>query len=91
MLNTVSIITSPANLLMSKIHNSKLRMPFIVAQGEWDQWFDKATDVEAVKAMMRPYQDGILQSHGISKLITSRSENSNLPNVQNPFSNDLFG
>jgi putative SOS response-associated peptidase YedK len=89
--NTVSIITTPANLLMSRIHNSKLRMPFIVPQGEWDQWLDKAPDVEAVKAMMRPYQDGILQSHGISKLITSRSDNSNVPDVQLPFSNDLFG
>jgi putative SOS response-associated peptidase YedK len=37
-LNTYTIITCPANELMAKIHNSKLRMPFILPQKDEISW-----------------------------------------------------
>jgi putative SOS response-associated peptidase YedK len=37
-LNTYTIITRPANALMSEIHNSKLRMPFILSRNNEHDW-----------------------------------------------------
>ena len=39
-LNTYSIITLPATGLMSEIHNSKLRMPFILNKDNETKWLD---------------------------------------------------
>jgi putative SOS response-associated peptidase YedK len=80
--NTVSIITTAANSLMSKIHNSKLRMPYILTQRDWEQWLDKTANEDGIRDMIRPLEDGLLQSHHISKLITSRTEDSNVIGVQ---------
>ena len=38
-LKTFSIITQPANELMSEIHNTKKRMPVLIDQEKLDEWF----------------------------------------------------
>ncbi len=88
--DTLSIITTPANELMSKIHNSQKRMPFILSQEHWSQWLDKTVEVDTVKTMMKPLQDGILHAHKISKLITSRTQDANVPDVQVEVGETLF-
>lgn len=81
---TCSIYTTEANELMATIHNNKKRMPLIVPEDSWDSFISPDSPREVVKSIMRPYPDGALQAHEISKLITSRTQNPNVPEVQEP-------
>jgi putative SOS response-associated peptidase YedK len=38
-LKSFSIITQPANELMSEIHNTKKRMPVLIEENKLDEWF----------------------------------------------------
>ena len=79
---TCSIITTPANELMAKIHNDKKRMPLILNRDKWETWLSNKTDTPTLQATMQSLPDGQLKAHRISKLITSRTEDSNVPEVQ---------
>lgn len=84
LLHTFSVITTPANKLLTRIHNSKKRMPLILQQENEKLWINPGLEKEEVKALMQPLPDGILAAHSISKLITDRRKNSNVPEVQEP-------
>ena len=87
---TCSIITTPANELMAKIHNKKKRMPLIMPRDKWDTWLSNDSTKETIEQDMQILPDGQLEAHRISKLITSRTEDSNVPDVQMEFKNGLF-
>jgi putative SOS response-associated peptidase YedK len=89
-LNTATIVTTPANELMSYIHNEKQRMPFIIPQEHWALWLDADAPAEKVTAIIQPLPDGQLKAHRISKLITSRTQDTNVPQVQQEFKDTLF-
>lgn len=80
-LNTFSIVTAEANPLMAKIHNSKKRMPVILSQETERLWLDPALDKEGIGMLMKSYDENEMTAHTISKLITSRTENSNVKDV----------
>ncbi len=79
---TMSIITTQANELMADIHNTKKRMPLIMPEEMWDLWLNKETPRDEVEHIMLPFPEGALQVHEISKLITDRSQDSNVRDVQ---------
>ena len=85
-LNTFSIITTEANLLMAKIHNSKLRMPLIIPEDKEAAWINTELSKEGIKQLMIPFNENQMEAHTISKLITSRKENPNVPEVSEEFS-----
>jgi putative SOS response-associated peptidase YedK len=89
-MTTCSIITTDANQLMSKIHNTKKRMPLILENSQWKSWLAPDTTKETLEQEMKPLSDGILKAHRISKLITSRTADSNVPEVQTEFMDSLF-
>jgi putative SOS response-associated peptidase YedK len=62
-----SVITTPANELCAKIHNKKLRMPFIVGEENVNAWLDLTTPKEAIQAMMKPYDDNLMDAHTVQK------------------------
>lgn len=80
--HTFSIITTPANALMSKIHNEKLRMPFILQKGFEHQWLNTNLIEAEISDMMQPLPDDQLKAHPISKLITNKNKNPDSPEVQ---------
>lgn len=82
---TCSIYTTEANELMATIHNSKKRMPLIIPEDSWSPFIGKETPADAVKSIMRPFPDGNLQFHEISKLITARGADTNVPEVQEAY------
>jgi putative SOS response-associated peptidase YedK len=83
--HTFSIITTPANALMSKIHNDKLRMPFILPKGLEQNWLNQnLTDNEIIE-LMKPIANEELKAHTISKLITNKNKNQDAPEVQLAF------
>lgn len=84
LLTTFAIITTDANQLLANIHNTKERMPLIIQEKDRDNWLSDLKRDE-MKGLMKPLPDGMLQAHTISKLITSRTENPNQPQVQEPY------
>ena len=85
LIQTFSIITTEANPLMARIHNLKKRMPVIVSEENRSQWLDKNAPNESIQDLCSPYPDADMEYHTISKRITSRSEDSNVPETLLPF------
>lgn len=79
---TCSIVTTAANPLLSTIHNTKLRMPLILSQKDWDHWLDPKADQTAVERLMVPYAGDDLMAHAIAT-INPKADN-NRPEVQEP-------
>jgi len=72
-----SILTTPANPLMEKIHNSKKRMPLILPRELQKQWIKQDLMKEEIINLIQPLEAELMEAHTISKLITSRKESSN--------------
>jgi putative SOS response-associated peptidase YedK len=84
-LHTCAIITTPANPLMAKVHNSKLRMPLIIAKEMLNDWLNPEASKEAIVNMMRPFDENLMEAVTVSPLINnSRTRNTNVPEVTEP-------
>lgn len=83
--NSFSIITTPANPLMAKIHNMKERMPLILPRDKEELWITPDAPETIIKELMQPLDDELMKAHTISKRITSRKENPNDPVTCEPF------
>ena len=79
--NTFSIITTEANPLMAKVHNVKKRMPLILNRETEKEWLYPSLKPEDIKALMKPFPEQEMEAHTIGKLITSRTENSDVPDI----------
>jgi putative SOS response-associated peptidase YedK len=82
---TYSILTTNANPLMAKIHNMKERMPVILLPDKERDWINPDLTDEQIKSFFPGIDERLMEAHTISKLITSRTENSNVPGVQEAF------
>jgi len=83
--NTFSILTTYANPLLERIHNMKKRMPVIVSADKENEWINTELSSEKIKSFFTPLHEQQMTAYTISKLITSRSKNSNVPEVQNEY------
>lgn len=83
---TYTMLTLPANPLMAKIHNSKKRMPCLLTL-ELEQAYlqESLTAREVSELLAEPYPAEKLQAYTISKLITSRTEPTDVPAVLEPY------
>jgi len=84
LIQSFSILTTDANSLMEKIHNSKKRMPVIIPSNAYEHWLDNNLMPKDIQQFFKPFSDSEMAYHTISKLITSRIENSNVPEVVEP-------
>lgn len=80
--SSFSILTTDANPLMEKIHNRKKRMPVILPGGLENSWVANELEPEALK---QPYPESEMEAWTISRLLTSRQSNPNVPEVIDPF------
>ena len=81
---TFAIITTEANPLMARIHNVKKRMPVLLMKNQWSTWLDDALTKEQIAEMLLPCDDAFMETHSISKLITTRGADTNVPEVLRP-------
>jgi putative SOS response-associated peptidase YedK len=79
--NTFSIITTPANLLMEQIHNTKKRMPLILGPGQEKNWIDPRLPKEQVAALIKPYSGDDLYAFTISRAANSPRNERNVPGI----------
>ena len=85
-MQTCSVITTAANSMMEKIHNSKKRMPVILPGDLEKGWIDPALSGEEAHKLLGPLDDPALKAHTISKLISKRGVEKNVPELVEPFS-----
>ena len=84
LIQSFSILTTDANPMMEKIHNSKKRMPVIIPSNGYEHWLDNNLMPKDIQQFFKPFSESEMANHTISKLITSRVENSNVPEVVEP-------
>ena len=70
-----------------EIHNAQKRMPVILPKSNIAKWFD--TD-NGKQDLLLPFDANAMRAHEISKLITARNQNTNVPEVLMPSKNSLF-
>jgi putative SOS response-associated peptidase YedK len=85
-MNTYSVLTTRANKLMEKIHNSKKRMPVMLPKEFENDWLNQHLTKEDVLAFCEPVNDDFLTAHTISNMITDRRvDDKNIPTLSDPF------
>lgn len=82
---TYSILTTEANPLMARIHNTQKRMPVILPPEQERRWLQEEQSSTAIQDLMRPLADQSLEAHPISGLITARTGNRNVAAIQAPY------
>ncbi|MFZ1370973.1 MAG: SOS response-associated peptidase [Ferruginibacter sp.] len=85
LINSFSILTTDANPMMERIHNLKKRMPVIVPPSLYKKWLQPDLTKEEIQSFFHPYPEENMQEHSISKRITSRTDNPNVPETLEPF------
>lgn len=84
-LKTFSIITTRANPLMEKIHNVKKRMPVILEPEDEGNWLNTDLPMSESLQLLRPFDEKKMQAHTISRLITKRGADKNVPELVKRF------
>ena len=83
-IQTFSIITTTANPLMARIHNTNKRMPVILRNEAEREWLDTNLSDSAIQSFFEPYPQEPMEAYPVSRLITTRGANTNTPEVQKP-------
>ena len=85
LMQSFSIITTSANPMMEKIHNTRERMPVILPRENELLWIDTGTPPGQVLNVLQPFDEREMQAHTISRLITSRGADKNRPEIIEPW------
>jgi putative SOS response-associated peptidase YedK len=68
-LKTFSIITTKANPLLEKIHNTKKRMPVILPREKERLWLQDGLDRDTIESMLLPFNAEEMEAHPVSRLV----------------------
>jgi putative SOS response-associated peptidase YedK len=71
--NSFSIITTEANLLVKTIHN---RMPVILKREDERKWLDSSSDYNGLLDLLQPYDHENMKMYPVSPLVNSIKNNS---------------
>ncbi len=78
-MQTFSIITTPANPLLAKIHNQKKRMPLILPRDAEAAWADPDTPQKLVKEMIQSADEKGIHAHPVSRKLNYARQDRNTP------------
>jgi putative SOS response-associated peptidase YedK len=78
---TFSIITTPPNEMMAKIHNIKQRMPLILKEGDIESWIDPTLPRQSIIDLMQPFPDEEMAAYTVSKDVNSSKINSDVEGI----------
>ena len=84
-IGTYSVLTTRANALMEKIHNSKKRMPVILPKEYEMDWLNPNLGKEDVLALCEPYDNSKMNGYTISRMITDPKAKKNTESIFQPF------
>lgn len=72
-IESVTLITMPANAVMARIHNARARMPAILAREDHPAWLSGSA-ADAL-GCVRPYADELMITHKVSSRVNSPKNN----------------
>lgn len=78
LVNTFSIVTTPANPLMEKIHNLKKRMPLIVDRENEKKWVSPGIKIEEIKNLIAPFNENKMHAYTVSDMVNSARNKRNV-------------
>jgi len=70
--NTFSVITTKANPMLEKIHNTKKRMPVILNKRIESDWIDPKTIPEAARSLLIPFDENELTAYPVTQNAISK-------------------
>jgi len=82
---TFSVITTRANPMMARIHNKKERMPVILKKQDERRWLSDSLEEEGITSLMTPYDENEMEAYTVSKLVSRRDTDNNVPEVMEPY------
>ncbi|MEA1910175.1 MAG: SOS response-associated peptidase [Spirochaetota bacterium] len=85
---TFSVVTTEALGIAAKIHNTKKRMPFILDNESFELWMNQSKSIKDIRGKLNPSWEDI-QAYPVSKLLTSRTKETNVPEVQERWNTQL--
>ncbi|UCD08903.1 MAG: SOS response-associated peptidase [Dehalococcoidales bacterium] len=75
MLKTCSVITTAANELLEKVHNTRKRMPVILKNEHETKWLQDGISDEEIKTMLLPYDANQMTAYPVSKMVNKLGVN----------------
>lgn len=72
-IESFSIITTRANPLLEKIHNTKKRMPVILKKEDEKRWLSSDLSTDEVNSLLVPHDDKDMEAYTISRLISEKA------------------
>jgi putative SOS response-associated peptidase YedK len=66
---TFSILTTQANPMMEKIHNTKKRMPVILRKEDEQRYLDPGATSEEIDSMLNPYDENLMEAYTVSRSV----------------------
>lgn len=82
--NTFSILTTKANPLMEKIHNTKKRMPLILSHDDSFKWLDDSLNPNHIAELIQPYPENMMSAFTISMKANKSGTLRNVPDIMQP-------
>jgi len=82
--NTFSIITTPANPLMEKIHNLKKRMPLILSPEDEMKWIDPGLKTDHIKELIKPFPQEKMKAYTITRDANNARIQRDYPEILKP-------
>ena len=79
-----TVLTTRANSILQYVHNHKQRMPVVLAREEEKAWLNRDLSERDVLELCHPSLDPAMRAYTISKLLTTRHVNTNVPEVLQP-------
>lgn len=70
---------------MEYVHNAKKRMPVFIHKEDEKAWLGRDLSKADVSDLCHPFDDPNMRAYTISKLLTTRNINLNVPEVLQPF------
>jgi putative SOS response-associated peptidase YedK len=80
------VITTKANPLLERIHTTKKRMPVLLRRDDEREWIHSSLEKEQALSLLSAYDASLMEAFTISRLITAKGRNQNVPAVVQPFS-----
>lgn len=82
--STYSVLTGPANELMTSIHNSAKRQPLMIDKRNIDAWIDPSLPKSGIIELMQPCDDSSMAAYTVSQNIIGKNSIGNSEDVLTP-------
>lgn len=90
-IESCSIITTRANPLMERIHNTKKRMPVILSKEREQEWITEEPSMLNRNRLLLPFEESAMKAHTVNPRLSSRLADPKDPGIIAPFRHNSSG